>query len=395
MSRARVGRLPTLDSMRGLAAISVLFWHCALIFPAIGIKNESIFIRCVKYTPLHIFWCGYEAVIFFFVLSGFVLALPFLDEKTAPYSTYLIKRCLRIYPPYIVAMLVAVFAKLYLYSAGVHAEYSKFFNDFSLMPIDWNLVVRQWFLINSFEHRYNPVIWSLVIEMRISILFPLIMWLVRRHTWKTSLSIAFFLIALSWAILLLKLFHVMNFNHNYFDTIGYIACFILGSVMAKNRLALVRMYHNFPRLQQGLFFILSLLLYTHDWWLIKSGLLGHSWPQKILCNSLVLDTCVSCGVAGLIIVGLSSSTMVRLLTSNPILFLGRVSYSLYLYHVICLISLLNILDERMPTYVILCITPILSLGVAIVGYYIVELPAKNLARLLINKIAPAVFDKSQ
>ena len=42
---------------------------------------------------------GHEAVIFFFVLSGFVLSIPFY-RRFVPYTPWIIKRCCRIYLPY-------------------------------------------------------------------------------------------------------------------------------------------------------------------------------------------------------------------------------------------------------------------------------------------------------
>lgn len=59
-------RIHELDSLRGIAAVTVMFSHYLLIFPAF-FSNESndIGVNVMKYTPLHIFWAGHEAVILF------------------------------------------------------------------------------------------------------------------------------------------------------------------------------------------------------------------------------------------------------------------------------------------------------------------------------------------
>jgi peptidoglycan/LPS O-acetylase OafA/YrhL len=117
-------RLEQLDSLRGIAAFTVLVGHFLLLFPAFWIatttfSKQNWFIYLITFTPLHIFWCGTEAVVFFFVLSGFVLALPFFDStKTVSYTFFLIKRIFRLYPPYLSAVILAVLVNVFLFRRG-------------------------------------------------------------------------------------------------------------------------------------------------------------------------------------------------------------------------------------------------------------------------------------
>ena len=55
-------------------------------------------------TALGIFYAGDAAVILFFTLSGFVLALPFLSYRQPTYSDFVIRRVCRIYFPYAAAL---------------------------------------------------------------------------------------------------------------------------------------------------------------------------------------------------------------------------------------------------------------------------------------------------
>src|SRR5690606_33375733 len=93
-------RLEELDSLRGLAALVVLSQHVLFTI----VEPPPI----IDYTPLHLLWAGHEAVIFFFVLSGFVLALPFVDGRPFDYGPYAIKRVFRIWLPYVVATAAAL-----------------------------------------------------------------------------------------------------------------------------------------------------------------------------------------------------------------------------------------------------------------------------------------------
>jgi hypothetical protein len=88
-------RLLELDALRGLAALMVPLYHPRLLF---GLHLPG-FEHYLWSGPLHILVAGPEAVILFFVLSGFVLALPIVQRKQLPYHAYLIRRICRIYLP--------------------------------------------------------------------------------------------------------------------------------------------------------------------------------------------------------------------------------------------------------------------------------------------------------
>src|SRR5699024_6525476 len=88
-------RYEEIDSLRGIAALTVIIAHGLAIF--------SLPSNLLDVTPLYFFWSAHEAVIFFFVLSGFVLTLPFLKKKIH-YGNYIVKRILRIYIPYLIAI---------------------------------------------------------------------------------------------------------------------------------------------------------------------------------------------------------------------------------------------------------------------------------------------------
>ena len=61
----------------------------------------------LRYTPLRLLVDGEAAVILFFVLSGYVLALPFIAGTQLTYGRYLVKRICRIWLPFAAAILLA------------------------------------------------------------------------------------------------------------------------------------------------------------------------------------------------------------------------------------------------------------------------------------------------
>ncbi len=132
-------------------------------------------------------WQGYFGVHLFFVISGFVLGLPFvrhfLTEKPTPsLKSYFQRRLTRIEPPYVLNML-ACFALMAWY-APVYADTWKHLGA-SLLYIH-NLVYDR-------HSSINGVAWSLEIEVQFYILAPLFAWAVfsvRNHALRRILLAA-------------------------------------------------------------------------------------------------------------------------------------------------------------------------------------------------------------
>jgi Acyltransferase family len=82
-------RLTSLDAVRGIASFIVILCHCNAILPDAVQTN------------------GAASVIIFFVLSGYVLALPFFHGTQPNYPRYAFRRFCRIYIPFAVAICIA------------------------------------------------------------------------------------------------------------------------------------------------------------------------------------------------------------------------------------------------------------------------------------------------
>lgn len=144
-------RFEELDSLRGLAAITVVIHHLSLVVPSI-LLNEKL-----KFTLLHILWAGHEAVILFFVLSGFVLSLPYLNKKAPSYRDYLIKRLCRIYIPYAASIVVAVILMAMLSRRGI-PELSAMINNTWITSFSSDLFFKYILLIGRFKGDIDTLI---------------------------------------------------------------------------------------------------------------------------------------------------------------------------------------------------------------------------------------------
>jgi peptidoglycan/LPS O-acetylase OafA/YrhL len=164
-SRARVSEL---DGLRGIAILLVLVFHFA---PASGPLH-----------PLaHLFQVGWIGVDLFFVLSGYLITGILLDSAGRPhyYRNFIVRRSLRIFPLYYVCLLL--YGYLAFYPSPVH--WSEFLG---VGDARWYLfyVGNVWaFLRNAWPGAaiLTPL-WSLQVEEQFYWSYPFLVQAVRRKT---------------------------------------------------------------------------------------------------------------------------------------------------------------------------------------------------------------------
>ncbi|CAM3526504.1 acyltransferase [Paenibacillus lupini] len=371
-------RFEELDSLRGLAALTVVFCHFLLIFPAMDYLYSnpdgegSIWVKALTYSPLHLLWGGHEAVILFFLLSGFVLTLPFLKSKQA-YIPYLIRRICRIYLPYLIAVVIALIACVSLYS-GVVSGLSEWFNIRWVDPISIKAILAHLSLIllpGSMMNEYNAVLWTLVHEMRISIIFPLVVFAVNRLSWRNSLILA---VLISLAGFSGKYIAYPFHGNELVTTLQYLGIFVVGSLLAKHKNTLQQFFMKLTAAKSAILLVFAVLSYTYSWWFF--------YDIKIIHLEIINDWIITVGASIFILFALYSKAFSRVLLVKPIHYLGRISYSLYLYHFIVLISLVHLFNGQLPIWLITVLSFLAALAISSVAYHLIELPAIRIGKHL-------------
>lgn len=308
-------RFRELDSMRGLAALVVLLGHFTLMFyPALRFPFTW------KTAPLHPFLDGRASVIFFFLLSGFVLTLPYLRGKALSYKLFVWRRVLRIYGPYVVALVLAVGA-----CALWHGQVKGLWAVWTT-PVTVKSVADHVAFIGDYDfHRYNPVFWSLVHEMRISLIFPILMILVGRlKTWKTlCLGVVLSTVGLHPSA------------PKFFETFEYISVFLVGILLATNLAAISKWYKAITGWRKVLLLLSACVLYGWGTQIVEVGPLWHLGVMPIVAGAVVL-----------LVASLNSPGASRILKSPIPTFLGKISYSLYLVHATVLFAMVALLKTR-------------------------------------------------
>lgn len=224
-------KLGEINGLRGIAILSVLFEHLHLgkeppwmhdQMPQWGALGLKFFAKSV-------YWNGWLAVNLFFVLSGFVLFLPYAKGSRhmagwADCSYYYVRRSLRLLPLFSIAVLVSI-----LFVEPFQGSWP------ALREALFCLSGLFHFTSSYFWPPCNSVLWSLGVEIWFSVLFPLIiMGTVRFGLWKTFGTCV--LVALAtrllgvWAPDASQLIHIQPIKDNVF---GRVDDFAVGVAVAK------------------------------------------------------------------------------------------------------------------------------------------------------------------
>lgn len=164
---------------RGLSVVLVVLHHVAIRLP---LTKSTVADWLPKRLLLALNWNGYEAVMVFFVVSGFLITTRTLDRDGTPADVDLrrfwARRAARIAPPLLA--LVAVLSALHL------AGFSRYAIDPARQTLSLAVLSALTFWLNVYEARtgYLPggwdVLWSLSVEEVFYLSFPLLLRLVRR-----------------------------------------------------------------------------------------------------------------------------------------------------------------------------------------------------------------------
>lgn len=370
-----------LDSLRGIAALSVFFSHIYLLF-----HESTLSTFLFKYGPLRALVAGSEAVIFFFVLSGFVLSIPFYSGRRMRYRDYVFKRVCRIYIPFIVSILIGSFAHELFYSSKIEGL-TNWFNDNWSTQLNLDSAIDHLILIGTFTSSINNVVWSLVHEMRISLFFPLIMFLLLKIDTVKGIGLAILFSSIS--LMYYNLTNASFSGTEVFATVHYSAMFIVGALLSKHKNEISDWIVNIRIKYKILFLVSGIITYLY---LHPSFLLNLIFINLDPYLRTVIDTWfVSLGACILIITGISFYQIKSILNNKVINYLGKISYSLYLTHIAVLFSCVHLLYGKVNMVFISLIAIVVTIAVSSLMYSFIEKPSMKLGRTLSKNNKESIF----
>ncbi len=367
-------RLDELDSLRGLAALSVVLSHLLGFWRDEVISASSKGARELFAYSVYPISAGREAVILFFILSGFVLSIPAINARAQRYPVFITRRVFRIYLPYLVAITGAILAASIFH--GNHTQ-SQLINRPWTEPVTWRPILDHVLFIGQYDGgQFDPPIWSLVHEMRISLLFPFLCAIALKLKPGPSLAMAACLSAT--AISLNNLFAGQAGWQSATNTAHYAALFVVGIFLARQKDFFWSRYDRMSRNRKLAIGLLSVFLYVY------AAVLWQGYVRRLTSYGLFNsgDWLTAMGAAGLIVFSLNSARLRRILLWPPIHALGRMSYSVYLLHFIIMLILVHLLYGRIPLFLILTLCLVVTIGSSWVFYLFVELPCISAGRRL-------------
>lgn len=170
-------RLERLEALRGFAALYVVLFHTL---------PQKFYLFDINIGFLFRF--GTEAVIVFFVLSGFVIKYTYEKSKDKSFRNYFLRRFIRLYIPLIFIFLMGYLLKCYHEGAMVSPELKTLFGNIFMLQD----VITQKPNVLSGTYMGNGVLWSLSYEWWFYMLFFLLANKIkedRLNVWVTWLTI--------------------------------------------------------------------------------------------------------------------------------------------------------------------------------------------------------------
>jgi len=158
--------IPQIDGLRFIAIVSVLIFH--VTGQLVSRSGHVVPVQSRYDFLLSLIGDGDRGVQLFFVISGYILARPFLRQhrmkgRPVGLGAYFLRRLTRLEPPYVLALLI--------YTAGFAAF------GLPLRPMLPHLAASMAYLHNIIYHQMSTidfVTWSLEIEVQFYILAPVL-----------------------------------------------------------------------------------------------------------------------------------------------------------------------------------------------------------------------------
>jgi acetyltransferase len=291
------------DGLRGLAALGVLTLH-VWMFTVQGAHDRRELVSLLT-GELRL------GVVLFFVLSGFLLAGPWvasaLDERPAPcLGRFAAKRAARIVPAYWVAMLGSFWLLRgtghdYEVSAGQLALFAAFGQNY----------------VGAVAGKLDPPMWSLVVEVSFYAVLPLAGWLLVRAARRGRMVLAccgLVLVGLAWSAAGAALSWPETAMTTLPTFLPVFACGMAAAALAHRRVP--------TRPQWWTLLLAGAALVAGDaWWHHQgTGMTGH----------VVRDLPAAAGFAAVVIAVAARPPVA--LSCAPLRGLGTISYGLYLWH---------------------------------------------------------------
>lgn len=302
--------MPELDSVRGVAVLTVLFFH------GFGFEFGTKYLSGIPRWFVAMTVPGWAGVNLFFVLSGFLITGILLDTKDNPhyYKRFYLRRALRILPAYYAVLLVLCIVPL----TGWFAH----------RDISWPFIALSTVFLANVAPLFGVpiqygVLWSLAVEEHFYLIWPAVVKVLSRR----SVGLCAAVIFLGSPILRFAIFKL-----GYTISPGY-TWFVADGLALGALLAILAREAWFERTAAK---YVSALCIGTGVLLLVGGMPFGLLRGNTLLGAAVRPTALNLFFGGsLVAVLLIGTSRYRFLVRRPVLqFFGKISYGLYLIHML-------------------------------------------------------------
>ena len=348
--------IPNLNGLRFIAAFAVILGHNE-------ITKEQFDLTSLLISDIGFFnhGGGHLGVILFFVLSGFLITLLLLMEKSKfqniNYKKFIMRRALRIWPVYFLFVSIVIFAV-----HGIDSILEDKPNGELLIGM-YYLILPNLAMSGFGSIMHIPHLWSIGVEEQFYLIWPLIIKFFKRK--------AIIVIMLLIVLLIPLIPHGADFlavripsMKGFFKVLRlFFQYFLINSMAIGGLLAFV--YYKYEEV-------------------LKSKLtVGISSLIVIIClipwilgmHFYVLNDVVYPLIFGLLILVVSVSKPLLLLENRIFSYLGKISYGIYVYHWIVIYYVTSFLVKNFGEvnyFISLTIITILTVVLAAISYELME-----------------------
>jgi peptidoglycan/LPS O-acetylase OafA/YrhL len=362
-----------IDILRGVAAIMVMLYH------VIVIGNFTTF---PSWGPFQILRNGWMGVNLFFVISGFVITLSLSREKIAKPNkarlNFMTRRWFRIAPLYYFTIFIFIaFLQphlLFLSAKSMAAHFG----------------THALFLHNLHPQTTGSIVgpnWTVALEMQFYLLMSFLITIL--FTWnRFKLLLIFVLSAWIWrystTLYLEPGKSVVNDQSILSNMLpGTLDQFFVGILLAllwlSSRETESKLSKRFER--SALNCLLYMCLFSVSF-AFNLYLLSHTnyWSNTLM---IVFYKTMLAFSFGLLVLAFMTIPNKRFVIDLPLQYLGRISYGIYLWHIIVLVTIM----ERMPWligYKLMFIVSAISISLASMSYHLIEKPMIEKGSLIVR-----------
>ncbi|MEZ4800755.1 MAG: acyltransferase [Flavobacteriales bacterium] len=338
---------PNLNGLRFFAALAVIFTHIELVKRMLGfgshwrdldtlsfqIPANSIYHREISWVTPLIANSGPLGVVFFFVLSGFLITYLLFSEKELisriSIKQFYMRRILRIWPLYYFVMFLGFFVlnKLALFEVPVQSRamtndyWENFFLFLFLLP---NLSFSMYLAMPNIGQ-----LWSIGVEEQFYIIWP---WIIRKTKGFLKAMVIFTVVLIIFKVIVL--FVTTNYSGYWF---GVLKKFVAMSKLECMSLGGIGAYLLFYKKEKIVNIIESKLLFVLAILIIPILIFFSS---RTFQNGIYLIYSVSFLV---IILHLSAAKKpIIALEYKWLNYLGKISFGIYMYHMMSIALVLHI-----------------------------------------------------